>query len=74
MPRTAEDVVADLHALLATPMFRDPTCSLDTRLAGFLSGSTRAPTRMKFSGMVLVDALSESIETLLTPDEWSAYA
>jgi hypothetical protein len=42
-------------------------------LGGSLSGSTPAPTR-DVLGLVLVDAYSETLETLLTPQRWAALA
>jgi hypothetical protein len=69
----ALDAVADLQhcsAPQAFPLFiplRRPS------LGGSLSGSTPAPTR-DVLGLVLVDAYSETLETLLTPQRWAALA
>ena len=50
MPRTADDVVADLHALLARRPNRVRMCSLGIRWAACSPGSTRASIRIRWPG------------------------
>jgi len=49
----------------------DPTSSPATRWVASSSGFTRAPTP-DVVGLILVDAYSERLETLLTPERWAA--
>jgi CubicO group peptidase (beta-lactamase class C family) len=50
MPRTARDLVSDLHALLQTRTLPDRTCSLRIPLAASLPGYTPALTRTRLLG------------------------
>ena len=74
MPRSAEDVVADLHALLAHANIQGPSVLVGHSFGGLFVRLYASTYPDEVVGMVLVDALSEDIETLLTPDEWTAYA
>ena len=74
MPRTAEDVVADLHALLEHANVPGPYVLVGHSFGGLFVRLFASTYPDEVVGMVLVDALSEEMETLLTPDEWAAYA
>ena len=73
-PRTAEDVVADLHALLAHANVPGPYVLVGHSFGGLFVRLYASTYPDEVVGMVLIDALYEGIETLLTPDEWTAYA
>lgn len=73
MPRTAESVVADLHALLKASGEPGPYVLVGHSLGGLLVRLYAATYPAEVVGMVLVDAWSEELETYLTPDQWAAY-
>ena len=73
MPRTALDVVADLHALLHAAGVPAPRYVFAGHSLGGLFVRLYASTYPRdVLGLVLVDAYSEMLETLLTPERWAA--
>ena len=66
-PRTAPEVVAELHALLQAAEIPGPYVLAATRWAASSRGSTPATYPDEVVGLVLVDAYSERLETLMPP-------
>ena len=73
MPRTAEDLVADLHALLQAAGVPGPYVLAGHSLGGQLVRLYASTYPDAVAGLVLVDGLSEGLEALLTPEQWAAY-
>jgi pimeloyl-ACP methyl ester carboxylesterase len=73
MPRTAPAVVADLHALLRAAGVPGPYVLVGHSLGGFFSRLYAATYPDEVAGLVLVDAVSETLEGRLTPAQWAAY-
>lgn len=73
MPRTAESVVADLHDLLETAAVPGPYVLVGHSLGGLFVRLYAATYPDEVVGLVLVDAWSEGLRTLLTPEQWEAY-
>jgi pimeloyl-ACP methyl ester carboxylesterase len=74
MPRTAEDLVADLHALLQAAGVPGPYVLAGHSLGGLLVRLYASTYPDAVAGLVLVDGLSEELDGLLTPEQWAAYA
>ena len=72
MPRTAPDVVADLHALLRTARVPAPYVFAGHSLGGLVVRLYTSTYPGDVVGLVLIDAYSEMLETLLTPERWAA--
>jgi len=72
MPRTAPDVVADLHALLRTARVPAPYMFAGHSLGGLVVRLYTSTYPGDVVGLVLIDAYSEMLETLLTPERWAA--
>jgi len=72
MPRTAPDVVADLHALLRTAGVPAPYVFAGHSLGGLVVRLYTSTYPGDVVGLVLIDAYSEMLETLLTPERWAA--
>lgn len=73
MPRTAESVVADLHALLAAAQVPGPYVLVGHSLGGLFVRLYAATYPDEVVGLVLVDAWSEGLKELLTPEQWETY-
>ncbi|MCC6313710.1 MAG: alpha/beta hydrolase [Thermomicrobiales bacterium] len=73
MPRTAESVVADLHALLRAADVTGPYVLVGHSLGGLFVRLYAATYPDEVVGLVLVDAWSEQLSDLLTPEQWAAY-
>jgi pimeloyl-ACP methyl ester carboxylesterase len=75
-PRTASDVVADLHALLHTAGVPGPYVLAGHSMGGLFVRLYASTYPDEVAGLVLVDArpdgLFEQIERLLTPEQWNA--
>ena len=71
-PRTAPDVVADLHALLHAAGVPGPYVLAGHSLGGLFVRLYASTYPGEVVGLVLVDAYSERLETLLTPERWAA--
>ena len=72
-PRTAESVVADLHALLTTAGVPGPYVLVGHSLGGAFVRLYAATYPSEVVGLVLVDAWYEALQEQLTPEEWAAY-
>ncbi len=72
-PRTAPDVVADLHTLLHTAGVPGPYVLAGHSLGGLFVRLYASTYPDEVAGLVLIDAWSEELQTLLTPQEWTAY-
>jgi len=73
MPRTAESVVADLHALLKAAAVPGPFVLVGHSLGGLFVRLYASTYPDEVVGLVLVDAWSEGTKELLTPEQWEAY-
>jgi pimeloyl-ACP methyl ester carboxylesterase len=72
MPRTAVDVVADLHALLRAAGVPGPYVFAGHSLGGLFVRLYASTYPREVLGIVLVDAYSERLKALLTPQRWAA--
>ena len=73
MPRTARDLVSDLHALLQAAHVPGPYVFAAHSFGGIFARLYASTYPSEVAGMVLVDALSEKIRTGLTPEQWKLY-
>jgi pimeloyl-ACP methyl ester carboxylesterase len=73
MPRTARDVVADLHVLLQAAHIPGPYVFAAHSFGGIFARLYASTYPNEIVGMVLVDALSEKVRTGLTPEQWKFY-
>ena len=73
MPRTARDVVSDLHALLQTAHVPGPYVFAAHSFGGVFVRLYASTYPKEVVGIVLVDALSEKVRTGLTPQRWKLY-
>lgn len=71
-PRTAPEVVADLHALLRAAGVPGPYVFGAHSLGGLFARLYASTYPEDVVGLVLVDAYSERLETLMTPAQWAA--
>jgi pimeloyl-ACP methyl ester carboxylesterase len=69
-PRTAPDMVADLHALLQAAGVPGPYVLAGHSLGGLFTRLYASTYPEEVVGLVLVDAYSERLETLMTPTQW----
>jgi pimeloyl-ACP methyl ester carboxylesterase len=74
MPRTADAVVTDLHALLQAAGVPGPYVLVAHSLGGVFARLYASTYPDEVVGMVLVDAWSEQLPALLGPRQWEAYA
>ena len=70
MPRTARDVVSDLHALLQKAHVPGPYVLAAHSLGGIFARLYASTYPNEVVGMVLVDATSEKLRSALTPEQW----
>ncbi len=73
MPRTADEAIAELHALLAAANIPGPYVLVAHSLGGLFARLYASTWPDEVAGMVLVDAFPESLETLLGPRAWKAF-
>src|SRR5205823_4895732 len=73
MPRTARDLVSDLHALLQAAHVPGPYVFAAHSFGGIFARLYASTYPDGVVGMVLVDALSEKVRTGLTPEQWKLY-
>ncbi|MCA9859773.1 MAG: alpha/beta hydrolase [Thermomicrobiales bacterium] len=71
-PRTLPDVVEELHALVHASGIATPFVLSAHSLGGAAARLYASTYPDDVSGMVLVDAYSEFIETLMTPEQWES--
>jgi pimeloyl-ACP methyl ester carboxylesterase len=71
-PRTAMEVVDELHALLQAADVPGPYVLAGHSLGGFFSRLYAATYPDEVIGLVLVDAFSERLETILPPEKYDA--
>ena len=73
MPRTAEDTVADLHALLRSAAIPAPYVLVGHSTGGLIVRLYASSYPKEVAGLVLVDAISEGMQTAMTPEHWGVY-
>jgi len=73
MPRTAQDVVTDLHALLHAANIPGPYVLVGHSLGGLFVRLYASTYPDDVAGMVLVDAFSEWVRDGMTSDQWTLY-
>jgi pimeloyl-ACP methyl ester carboxylesterase len=73
MPRSTGEVVADLHALLAAARVPGPYVMVGASTGGLIVRQYAATYPTEVSGLVLVDAISEAMETLMRPGQFARY-
>jgi pimeloyl-ACP methyl ester carboxylesterase len=71
-PRTSMEVVAELHALLQAAEVPGPYVLAGHSLGGFFARLYAATYPDEVVGLVLVDAYSEMVETMMPPERWQA--
>jgi pimeloyl-ACP methyl ester carboxylesterase len=71
-PRTAPDVVAELHALLQAAGVPGPYVLAAHSLGGLVARLYASTFPDEVIGLILVDAYSERLETLMGPEQWQA--
>jgi pimeloyl-ACP methyl ester carboxylesterase len=70
-PTTAEDAVADLHALLSAANEAGPYVLVGHSYGGLIVRLYASICPQDVSGLVLVDALSEGLQDAETPEQWA---
>jgi pimeloyl-ACP methyl ester carboxylesterase len=73
MPRTAEDAVASLHALLQAAAIPAPYVLVSHSTGGLISRLYASTYPKEVAGLVLVDAISEGVQTAMAPERWKVY-
>jgi pimeloyl-ACP methyl ester carboxylesterase len=71
-PRTAPDAVAELHALLQAAEVPGPYVLAGHSLGGLFTRLYASTYPDEVVGLVLVDAYSERLQTLMSPEQWQA--
>jgi pimeloyl-ACP methyl ester carboxylesterase len=71
-PRTAPEVVTELHALLQAAEVPGPYVLAGHSLGGFFARLYAATYPDEVVGLVLVDAYSELVEDVMPPERWQA--
>lgn len=71
-PRTASELVADLHALLRAAEIPGPYVLAGHSMGGFFARLYAATYPDDVVGLVLVDAYSEMLEDVMSPEKWAA--
>ncbi|GLZ46773.1 hypothetical protein Acsp06_29580 [Actinomycetospora sp. NBRC 106375] len=74
MPRTAADVVAELHALLTTAGVPGPCVLVGHSLGGPFTQLSARTFPDDVAGVVLVDPTPPALRDLLPPGQWDAFA
>jgi pimeloyl-ACP methyl ester carboxylesterase len=73
MPRTALNVVRDLHLLLRAARVPGPYVLVGHSMGGLFIRLYSAMYPEEVSGLVLVDALAEQIKPLIKPSDWTTF-
>ncbi|MCD6032965.1 MAG: putative hydrolase [Thermomicrobiales bacterium] len=71
-PRTSMEVVAELHALLQAAEVPGPYVLAAHSLGGFFARLYASTYPDEVVGIVLVDAYSELLESVMPPEQWQA--
>src|SRR5919112_1328150 len=71
-PRTTPEVVAELHALLQAAQIPGPYVLAAHSLGGFFARLDASTYPDEVVGLVLVDAYSELLESVMPPEQWQA--
>ena len=71
-PRTAPEVVAELHAVLQAAEVPGPYVLAGHSLGGFFARLYASTYPAEVVGLVLVDAYSELLEDVMPPERWQA--
>ena len=71
-PRTATHAISDLHALLHVARVPGPYILAAHSLGGLFARLYASRYPDEVVGLVLIDAYSERLETLMTPERWQA--
>jgi pimeloyl-ACP methyl ester carboxylesterase len=72
-PRTTKEAVADLHALLRAAKLPGPYVLVGHSTGGLIVRLYASTYPEEVAGMVLVDAIPETMQTSLTPANWAVY-
>src|SRR5215216_4348171 len=72
-PTTAEDMVADLHALLTAAEVPGPYVLAGHSFGGLVARLYAATYPDEVVGLVLVDPFSEAVRAAMTPDQWQTW-
>jgi pimeloyl-ACP methyl ester carboxylesterase len=70
-PTTAKDAVADLHALLSTAGEAGSYVLVGHSYGGLIVRLYASTYPKEVSGLVLIDALSEGLQDVETPEQWA---
>jgi pimeloyl-ACP methyl ester carboxylesterase len=73
MPRTAQDVVTDLHVLLQAAGVPGPYVLAGHSFGGLFSRLYASTYPDEVAGLIMVDALPETIPDHLSPEDWQDY-
>src|SRR4051812_35785190 len=73
MPRSTGDVVADLHALLSTAGVTAPYVLVGSSTGGLIARQFASLYSTEVGGVVLVDAISEAMQSLMGPLRFARY-
>jgi pimeloyl-ACP methyl ester carboxylesterase len=73
MPRSTGDLVADLRALVQAARIRGPYVLVGHSMGGLIVRQYTSLHPSQVAGLVLVDAIPETMETDLSVSDWNAY-
>jgi pimeloyl-ACP methyl ester carboxylesterase len=73
MPRSTGEVAADLHALLAAAGVQGPYVMVGASTGGLIVREYASLYPAEVYGVVLVDAISEAMESLMKPGQFARY-
>jgi pimeloyl-ACP methyl ester carboxylesterase len=72
-PVSARDAVADLHALLSAAEEPGPYVLVGHSYGGLIVRLYASTYPQDVSGLVLIDALAEDLQTNMTPEQWALW-
>ena len=72
MPRTADAITAELHAMLSSAGIKGPYVLAAHSLGGLFARLYTATYPEDVTGMVLIDAWQEDLEAVLGPAQWKS--